>query len=293
MKLISLLRLGAQLAGRHGPGGRRIVSALALGFAMAPWASAQEQPEPAELLSAPADERLAWAYRLEHGEGVAKQMGLAIRLLCTLAWDGNAEAAYELGWIYLNGRDVPKDEGRGMAWIASAVELGDPLAKRLRERLSRIEPTQADCLVPDEHGNWVPWNPNNLHEGPMAELAQTMAPRFGLDPRLVLALISVESDFNPQAVSSKGAQGLMQLMPSTASRFQVQDPFDPAQNLAGGMAYLSWLVTHFDGSLTKALAGYNAGENAVQRYGGVPPYPETQAYVREVMQRYWDSGARL
>jgi len=268
--------------------------ALLLGLPMVSWANAEETLDPSELFLAPPKERLAWAYRLEHGEGVAKQTGLAIQLLCTLAWGGNAEAAYELGWIYLNGRDGPKDEGRGMAWIAGAADLGDPLAQRLRKRLSGIEPTKAECAVPDDNGNWVPWTaPNAVHQGALTGLAEAMAPRFGLDPRLVLALIEVESEFDPDAISPKGAQGLMQLMPTTAQRFSVENPFDPAQNLAGGMAYLSWLMDHFDGDLTKALAGYNAGEHAVQRHDGVPPYPETQAYVRKVMRRYRNSGAHL
>jgi len=251
------------------------------------WAGGQSAPDPAQLFAAPAEERMAWAYRLEHGEGVAKQPDLAIRLLCTLAWQGKAEAAYELGWIYLNGRDVPKDEGRGMAWISNAAEQGDPLARRLRGQLRDIAPTHGDCAVPDDRGGWVTWTPKNAKgKGPVIGLAQALAPRFGLDPRLVLALISVESDFDPAAVSTKGAQGLMQLMPATASRFSVQDPFDPKQNLAGGMAYLRWLLAHFGGDLQKALAGYNAGEGAVTRHGGVPPYPETEAYVREVLRRY-------
>ena len=100
------------------------------------------------------------------------------------------------------------------------------------------------------------------------------------------AVVGVESGFQPQAVSPKGAQGLMQLMPATARDLGVADPFDPAANLDGGSRYLSSLVARYDGDLTKALAAYNAGMGAVARHGGVPPYTETRNYVRKVLGRY-------
>lgn len=113
-----------------------------------------------------------------------------------------------------------------------------------------------------------------------------LAPGYQLDPALVLAVISAESNFNSRAVSAKNAQGLMQLIPATAARFQVTDPFDPRQNLQGGMAYLRWLLDRFAGDVRLALAGYNAGEQAVANYGDVPPYPETQAYVARITEAY-------
>jgi hypothetical protein len=108
------------------------------------------------------------------------------------------------------------------------------------------------------------------------------ASRFGVSSDLVRAIISVESGFDEFAVSSKGAQGLMQLMPATARRFGVANPFDPAQSIMGGTEYLSYLLGLFRGSIDLAAAGYNAGENAVLRYGGVPPYKETRNYVLRV-----------
>jgi hypothetical protein len=105
----------------------------------------------------------------------------------------------------------------------------------------------------------------------------------GISPALVLAVIAVESAGRPQAVSPKGAQGLMQLMPATAERFGVQDANDPAQNIRGGVAYLSWLLREFDGDAVLALAGYNAGEGAVRRNDGVPPFAETRDYVPKVL----------
>jgi len=116
----------------------------------------------------------------------------------------------------------------------------------------------------------------------VAVLVRQLAPTYRLAPDLVLAVIQVESNFNPQAVSPKQAQGLMQLIPATAKRFDVSDPYDPHQNLRGGMAYLRWLLDRFKGDLKLALAGYNAGEGAVERHGGVPPYAETREYVRRV-----------
>ena len=110
--------------------------------------------------------------------------------------------------------------------------------------------------------------------------------RYGVHEALVRAVIHVESAFRPTARSPKAAQGLMQLIPATASRFGVTDPWDPAQNISGGVQYLAWLLRYFDGDMTKALAGYNAGEGAVRRYHGVPPYRETQAYVVRVQQLY-------
>jgi soluble lytic murein transglycosylase-like protein len=109
-----------------------------------------------------------------------------------------------------------------------------------------------------------------------------LAPEYHLDPRLVVAVIEVESGFNPKAKSPKGAMGLMQLMPETARRFGVKNPWDPLQNLRGGMAYLRWLLDRFDGDLALVLASYNAGEKAVERYRGVPPFGETRRYVQRI-----------
>ena len=117
----------------------------------------------------------------------------------------------------------------------------------------------------------------------ITKMVRRIAPRYSLDPRLVLAVIQAESSFNPKARSPKNAQGLMQLMPATAARFGVSDPWDPEQNVNGGMAYLRWLIDHFDGNVKFALAGYNAGERAVERHRGIPPYRETRSYVKRIV----------
>ncbi|MGV8921997.1 MAG: lytic transglycosylase domain-containing protein [Thermomonas sp.] len=114
-----------------------------------------------------------------------------------------------------------------------------------------------------------------------AEIAAA-ARLHGVDEAIVRAIIHAESAFNPNALSRVGAQGLMQLMPATARRFGVSDSFNASQNIGGGVKYLAWLLKRFNGNLTLAAAGYNAGEGAVDKYKGVPPYSETQRYVQRV-----------
>jgi soluble lytic murein transglycosylase-like protein len=117
-------------------------------------------------------------------------------------------------------------------------------------------------------------------------LAIAAARRHGLDPDLVLAVIAVESAFKPKAVSPKGAQGLMQLMPRTARDLGVADPLDPAANVDGGSRYLGALLALYGGDVPRALAAYNAGPQAVKRHRGIPPYKETRDYVRKVLRQY-------
>jgi len=124
----------------------------------------------------------------------------------------------------------------------------------------------------------------DIARGQYADLIDQIASQHGVDARLVRAIIRVESNFQPQAISRKGAQGLMQLMPATAGRFAVGDPFDPAENIRGGVQYLRTLLDMFPGELHLALAAYNAGENAVLRHKGIPPYRETQDYVARVLK---------
>lgn len=111
---------------------------------------------------------------------------------------------------------------------------------------------------------------------------EAAAGQYGVDRALVRAVIHAESAFRPDVISVAGAQGLMQLMPATAARFAVNDPFDARQNIRGGVRYLAWLLKRFNGNQRLALAGYNAGEASVVEYNGVPPYAETQTYVTRV-----------
>ncbi len=117
------------------------------------------------------------------------------------------------------------------------------------------------------------------------ELFHQIGALYGIEPALLKAVAKVESNFDPQAVSPKGAQGLMQLMPETASAYRVREVFDPRENLRAAAAYLRDLLDEF-GDLSLALAAYNAGPEKVRAYGGIPPYPETRAYVRRVLSFY-------
>lgn len=126
--------------------------------------------------------------------------------------------------------------------------------------------------------------------GGYADAIAAAADRNVLDRALLAAVAKVESNFNPYAVSPRGACGILQLMPQTAKRFGVKNVFDAAQNIDGGARYLRWLLDHFGGRVDLALAGYNAGEGAVERHHGVPPFAETEWYVLKVLDRATRSG---
>jgi soluble lytic murein transglycosylase-like protein len=146
-------------------------------------------------------------------------------------------------------------------------------------------------LHPRPEGSRREWGSSRSKEE-LALLAQQAAERHRIDPILVRAMIEAESNWNTAAVSSRGALGLMQLVPATAERFGVANAFDPGQNLEAGVRYLRLLLEGYDGDLDKALAAYNAGERAVEAARGVPKFPETQAYVKKVTDSYFrpDSG---
>lgn len=147
------------------------------------------------------------------------------------------------------------------------VITNESLAQRARRYSSRLLPVPDDDLSP---------------------LIDRHCQEQNLDPKLVRALIQAESGYNRRALSNKGAKGLMQLMPSTASLFQVRDPYDADENLRGGTSYLRSLIDHFAGRLELAVAAYNAGPGAVEKHGGIPPYQETREYVRRVLGMYRD-----
>jgi soluble lytic murein transglycosylase-like protein len=138
----------------------------------------------------------------------------------------------------------------------------------------------------------VDWDRTPLKNGEFAHEIQAASEIFGVDAALIRAIMHAESWFDIEAVSHAGAQGLMQLMPATQARFGVRNPFDPLDNITAGAAYLAWLLEEFEGNLTYAIAAYNAGEGAVRRHGGVPPFAETKEYVRRVniLYRRYRSG---
>jgi hypothetical protein len=132
----------------------------------------------------------------------------------------------------------------------------------------------------------------SVPETPFGDSIYSLSAEYGLNPRLIAAVVRAESAFDPLAISSQGAQGLMQIMPATAERFGVEPGavFDPEINLETGIRFLSHLSSRYEGDLTLMLAAYNAGEATVQRFGGVPPYRETQEYIRRIERFYLESG---
>jgi len=133
----------------------------------------------------------------------------------------------------------------------------------------------------------------SLDRSELRQIINQVSLEYGVDPKLVDALVRVESSYDPRAVSRKGAMGLMQLMPDTADRLDVEDPFDPEDNVRGGVKEFSRLVDRYAGNLQLALAAYNAGEGAVARYRGVPPYDETRNYVSRILTLYTGRPFRL
>jgi len=134
--------------------------------------------------------------------------------------------------------------------------------------------------------------PARREDGAFEDMIRREAIAVGVDPSLVNAVARTESGMNPAATSRVGAQGIMQLMPATARALGVTDPYDPAANIRGGATYLRGLLDHFNGNVRLAVAAYNAGPGAVERYGGVPPFAETQQYVARVLDAYRAKIAR-
>ena len=222
------------------------------------------------------------AQRYDHpGQGVEQDFFKANELYCRAARLGHAEAQFRLGWIYANGRGVPRDDGVAAVLFAMAADQGHEYARR-RLPYVRAQPNTAlpACLLPDR----IALGMKARRE--VEALVKQLAPQYAIDPHLVMAVISVESGFNARAVSPKNAQGLMQLIPETAERFGVQRVFHPAENIKGGLAYLRWLMAFFQGEVKLVLAAYNAGERAVERYNGIPPFEETRNYVERITSMY-------
>jgi hypothetical protein len=218
------------------------------------------------------------AVRYQYGEGVDRDYAWAYRLYCLAALQGDGEAAYHLGWMHLNGHGMAANDALAVGWFQLAAERGDSYSRHLLD----------DVLT-----NVTPWNDSGCplrnkqpDRATIETWVQVLAPSYGLDANLLLAIIEVESRFNPRARSPKNARGLMQLLPATARRFEVEDIWDPFENLMGGMAYLRWLLDHYQGNIDLSLAAYNAGEHIVKRYGGIPPYRETRHYVKSVNRIY-------
>jgi soluble lytic murein transglycosylase-like protein len=142
------------------------------------------------------------------------------------------------------------------------------------------------CYASDPTCRQVDWEQVPLHTTAFSDEIMLAASRFSVDEPLIRAIIHAESAYQPDAVSPRGAQGLMQLMPATQAELAVEDPFHPESNIEGGTWYLAQMLAEFDGDVELAAAAYNAGRSAVRRHGGIPPFDETREYVRRVRILY-------
>jgi soluble lytic murein transglycosylase-like protein len=192
--------------------------------------------------------------------------------------------------MYANARGLPRDDRLAAGLFALAAAQRHEHAQRMLAVVGEHDRHLPDCMLasmpapPDLDADAFADLPPEKRQ--YAELARALAPGYGIRPRLALAVIATESNFQPHARSPKDARGLMQLIPDTATRFKVRNAFDPAENVHGGLAYLRWLLAYYRGQVTLVAAAYNAGENAVDRHRGVPPYAETRAYVQRIRRHF-------
>ena len=232
----------------------------------------------------------------EHAEGVARDIGRAVDLYCEASRLGDAEAQFGLGWMYANGRGMPRDNRMASLFFGIAAAQGHAYAQKMLAFVGPAAADLPDCMrdpaVPateailaagEAEEDFVASTPDQQRA---ADLVRKLAPEYRISPLFALAIIRAESNFDVNARSPKNAQGLMQLVPETSARFNVKKPFDPAQNIRGGLAYLRWLLAYFRGDVALVAAAYNSGEGTVERYRGVPPYAETRAYVNRI-KRYF------
>lgn len=229
----------------------------------------------------------------EHGNGVPQDGPRAAALYCRAARLGDPESQFSLGWMYANGRGVERSDSAAAFFFHAAAEQGYEQAAHMLRRVGGPPNDLPDCMRVAPAPAPAP-TVQAAKAAPLAILANApkdiadlvlkMAPDYGVQPQLALAIIEAESNYDIVALSPRNAKGLMQLIPETAARFNVANPYDPAQNIRGGLAYLRWLLAYFEGDVTLVAAAYNAGEGTVERYRGVPPYVETRAYVRRILQ---------
>src|SRR5437899_1915617 len=210
---------------------------------------------------------VADAVAFEHGEGVPKDLLKAAGLYCAAARAGNAEAQFNLGWMYANGRGVPKDDAAAGALFALAAQSGHAQARTMVSHIG-ARGELPDCMRLPELSRWPALeepDPFAILPPPqqkIAALVNRVAPGYGIEPRFALAVIAVESNFEPRARSIRDARGLMQLVPGTAQRFNVRNPYDVDDNVRGGLTYLRWLLAYYRGKVTLVAAAYNARKAA-------------------------------
>lgn len=279
-----------------------ILFCLAAAFSL--WPPLAEAAMEVELEGEPPAIRrlLSEASKLAKTANNAQGLWRAAVRYCEAARLGSTEAQYQLGMLYAFGEGVPVNRTKAAALFSQAAQQGHYEAQQMLETIPLSALELPDCVLSAKR---LPEKPSRYfaYRGPtydiektisrlpaskrwIVKLVETLAPWYSIDARLALSIISVESNFNPDARSPKNAMGLMQLIPDTAERFNVKDAFNVTQNIKAGLAYLHWLLERYEGDVALAAAGYNAGEGAVDRYKGVPPYAETQQYVQRVLHLY-------
>ena len=239
----------------------------------------------------------------------------AASLYCEASRHGSIEGQYRLGMLYAFGSGVPESRKLAASLFSMASSQGHAEANKMLDTIQMTSHDLPACVVQAILPQKLPPRPPKLVGSAMREpstnvtgdapplidrfvlslperkrwivpLVNTVGEWYGIDPKLVLSVIAVESNFEIQAQSPKAAMGLMQLIPDTAERFNVKNAYDATQNLRGGVAYLRWLLSYYRGNIIFALAAYNAGEGRVDRYKGIPPFPETRNYVQKVVELY-------
>jgi soluble lytic murein transglycosylase-like protein len=225
----------------------------------------------------------------EFGIGIRKNPLLAIALYCDAGTMGSPEGFFRVGRVLATGKGDLRNPRLANAYLALAARLGS------QQALKYYDPNVDNAILGDQCGVFADIADKQrfdldgyLARQPPAKqkialLIRIAARQFHVDERLALAIGLAESNLQTSAVSPRNAQGVMQLIPATQERFGVTSPFDPEQNIRGALAYLQWLQRRFAGDWRLIAAAYNAGEGAIDRHGGIPPYPETQQYVRRVL----------
>lgn len=261
------------------------------------------------------EEGLEISRLVEQGQQASETMEFqaAAQAYCTAARLGDADAQYRLGRLLLQQRSVKHAQAQALFVLKLAADQGHEEARQYFKDaglIASITPERPRCLPPPAQAlaatgsGWLPasFDPEapavsaevvkrylkqlDQERQSWAQRLQERAPYYGIDPKLAVSIVRAESNFDPRALSSANAHGLMQLIPATAERFGVSNVQDPSQNIEGGLAYLRWLLNRFNHDVVKTTAAYNAGEGAVEKFKGVPPYPETQAYVERILKFY-------